>query len=367
MNRRSRSQLFSRLPLRIRVGLICGVASLILLLIAGRVPQLIESLYSRTLYPPIARSLALLTSWLPISLAELSFIAVGLLLIASPVLAFTRARRSNAPLSRALGRSAIQLLGEAGWVWTVFLLLWGLNYARAPVARVFDLHAGPTAVGQRQLIAQVGERLDLLRASLEEDENGVLIGIRSRQQFEQVDDQIRELQAEALNSLGLSGMHHGRTKRVISSPLLLRWGVSGVYGPFTGEPNIVMPCAVGKLPFIIAHERAHLSGFAWEEAASFVAFVTLWRAEDPLLRYSAWLELWMILGGTPRDRSPAVQRDLKAIRDFYIEHVGREAPAVRKVYSAYLRAHGVKGGVASYSRAGQLALAYLNRHGFPPG
>jgi len=116
----------------------------------------------------------------------------------------------------------------------------------------------------------------------------------------------------------------------------------------------------GVLAAIVAHERAHLAGMAWEEAASFLGLLTLWRSDDPRLRYSAWLSLWLELSPTTEGRSSAVQRDLRAIAAFSRAHRGWEAPAVRRTYSAYLEAHGVTGGTASYSRVADLALILVD-------
>jgi hypothetical protein len=180
-----------------------------------------------------------------------------------------------------------------------------------------------------------------------------------------LDRELAVLQAGVLDDAKLPRVAGGRTKRFVASPLMLRWGVSGVYGPFTGEPNVALPAAPGTLPFTVAHERAHLQGFAWEEDASFVALLTLWRSERPELRYAGWLALWIELQRPSKELSPGVQRDLAAIAHFYRAHRGREAPAVNRAYSAYLEAHGVKGGVASYARVADLALRWLAKHGVP--
>jgi hypothetical protein len=142
--------------------------------------------------------------------------------------------------------------------------------------------------------------------------------------------------------------------------------VAGFYGPFTGEPNVVQPTPPGDLPFTIAHERAHLSGFASEDAASFVAFLTCWRSQRPEVRYSAWLALWLYVDGQPMNRSDGVKRDLAAIGAFRLAHPpGREIGLIWSVYGRFLRAHGVAGGTASYGRAADLALRWLDRQGLP--
>lgn len=116
----------------------------------------------------------------------------------------------------------------------------------------------------------------------------------------------------------------------------------------------------------LAHERAHLSGFAPEDTASFVAFLTCWRSPRPEVRYAAWLDLWLDFRHEPAERSPGVKRDIAALAAFMKTHRGPEARHVWRAYGGYLKAHGVEGGLQSYNRAAGLALRWLDANGLPP-
>lgn len=324
-------------------------------------PALTESVYSAGPYPPVAGTLAALSALVPFSLAELSFALVALVVLAAPVRGWRRARRNSGTRGRAALSALITLAGTAGWTWALFLALWGFSYARPLAGQLFEL---PRAERERDeaMVARIPGILNALRDGLPEDGEGV---VALTQDLAALDRELAVLQAGVLDDAKLPRVAGGRTKRFVASPLMLRWGVSGVYGPFTGEPNVAFPAAPGTLPFTVAHERAHLQGFAWEEDASFVALLTLWRSERPELRYAGWLALWIELQRPSKELSPGVQRDLAAIAHFYRAHRGREAPAVNRAYSAYLEAHGVKGGVASYARVADLALRWLAKHGAP--
>lgn len=130
-----------------------------------------------------------------------------------------------------------------------------------------------------------------------------------------LDRELEPLQSKVMRDHGLPAVPHGRVKQFLCSPLLLRWGVSGVYIPFTGEPNVVIPAAPGLLPAVAAHERAHLSGLAHEDDASFLALLTTWNSARAEVRYSGYLSLWLHLGRGAKDDPPAVARDLRAIRN----------------------------------------------------
>lgn len=349
-----------------RVGLagaIAGATGVVLFAIGRARPDWVEALYSRSVYPWIARGLAAVSGWLPLSLFEILVAALLIAVVALPLAAYLRERRRRrGSVAAAIGVGACWLVALLGGVWLVFLLVWGLNYAREPVDRTFRLGPSPDGVQTRRWVALVGQRLDRLRAGLTEDARGV---VRLPEDLGALDRQIARLQARVLRSRGLPAVAGGRTKSFLASRMLLRWRVSGVYGPFTGEPNLVLPAPPGLLPFVIAHERAHLSGIAHEDAASYVALRTLWASRDPRLRYSGWLELWLHLGGSTRGRHPGVVRDILAVREFSQRHAGWERPLVRTVYDAYLRSHGVPGGTRSYGRVAGLALRHLEMYGAP--
>lgn len=352
-----------RLPRHVRIGLWLGALFVLLFVISRFTPQLVEQIYARTIYPPLVSVLSVVTSWVPFSLSEWAFGVVALVLLTAPFRGYLRARRVGRSTFGAMKTAAWQTLGEMGWVWSIFLLLWGFNYARVRPAPLFSLMQPVHGAERVALTHRIGERIDRLRMALPEDENGVVVFDHD---FAELDHEIRILQTEALSAAGMPTIDVGRTKTFAASPLMLRWGISGAYGPFTGETNLVWPAPPTQAPFVIAHERAHLSGFAWEEAASFVGLLTLWRSEDPKLRYSAWIQLWLEMRRGIDGRHPGVVRDLRAYSDFVRSHRGAEAPAVREVYSTYLKAHGVKGGSRSYGRVASLALRYLDRHGLPP-
>ncbi len=344
-----------------RWGLGLGCVFLALFELAALNPWATERLYSRGLYPWIARLLSTLSALLPFSLGEWAYVvAIGGVFVAFGW-GFFRARRAERGRGISMASGLTRALAWTGWCWSIFLLLWGFNYQRVRLVEQQDLQRVDEET-REALIDAVGERLDLLRRGLPESDEGVAF---MPPDLERLDAHLATLQSELLAELGWPRVSGGRTKVLASSPLLRRWGVSGVYAAFTGEPNVVLPAAPTRLPFTVAHERAHLAGVGPEDAANHIALLTVWRSERPEVRYSGWLALWTYLRVDPKGRHPGVLRDLRAIRRFLEEHRGREAPQVWRAYDRYLKAHGVKEGRRSYGRVARLALAWLAREGLP--
>jgi hypothetical protein len=116
---------------------------------------------------------------------------------------------------------------------------------------------------------------------------------------------------------------------------------------------------------VIAHEWAHLAGFADEGEANFIGWVTSVRG-SPLARYSGWLFLYSeTLAGLPRPARTEAARlleqgprdDLRAISDRIRRNVRpRVASAGWRVYDSYLKANRVESGAASYREVVRLIL-----------
>jgi hypothetical protein len=127
------------------------------------------------------------------------------------------------------------------------------------------------------------------------------------------------------------------------------------------NPDLTGP----ERPAVLAHEWAHLSGYAPEDEASFVGLLAALRA-GPAAEYSAWLDLAMT---AVSQLQPVTQnlvlehlaegprRDQQAIYDRVVG--ARVAVIDRAAWAGYdqmLRSQGVEEGVQSYSRVVELVL-----------
>src|SRR5262245_38683651 len=101
-------------------------AALLVQQAAGRFPALVESGYSRTLYPPMSQALGCLAALVPFSVAEPLLMGLGSWLcvrLARSAAALVRKRPLTTPLKNALAHALL----IAGGVYWLFLILWGFN------------------------------------------------------------------------------------------------------------------------------------------------------------------------------------------------------------------------------------------------
>ena len=130
-------------------------------------------------------------------------------------------------------------------------------------------------------------------------------------------------------------------------------------------------------PFALAHEWAHLAGFADESEANFVALITCLRSEDLSLRYAGWLAAYPSLSyaaragaDQPANRpqlAPEVKADLAAIEKRRTEGVKPwVSTAEWRIYDRFLKANRVQAGIESYDLFVQLALGTQFNPGWVP-
>ena len=333
--------------------------------LAARFPSLVERLYARALYPVLSHGLSCTSGLVSFSLAEFTVVAcvaaIGYRLVRFP----SRARAGS--WRRELGALLANGLLAAGVLALAFVALWGLNYRRLPFAEVARFDTRPAAAEElRGLVEELVLSANRLREGLPEDAKGVM----------RMEGDAAGVLARTAAGLDAAARHQPslRGSCVRPKPLLLSEGLSwlgltGIYSPFTGEPNVNVAVPPVELPFAASHEAAHQRGFAREDEANFVAHLACRFHPDRDFNYAGALassvHAMSALHATDRaawkamevHRSEAVGRDLRALREWAARHEGPAARAAERVNDAYLRSQGQKEGVRSYGRMVDLLLA----------
>jgi hypothetical protein len=118
-----------------------GAAVYFVFTAVSRWPDLTESFYGAGAGPLVSSLLSRASGPVPFSLAELLVLGLIALNIGLAVHALGRVRRGQRQLSNALAAGALRLGRDAGLLIGLFYLLWGFNYARAPLADRLELSA----------------------------------------------------------------------------------------------------------------------------------------------------------------------------------------------------------------------------------
>jgi hypothetical protein len=330
-----------------RIAAALAIALAAIAAVAPLPPAWVERVFSQGWYPRLQPPVTAVSRVSPIALFD---VAVGLLLA---VAAVTIARRWRAEgFLPAIRSAAMRGVIVAAVVYLWFLIFWGFNYRRVPLEHKLAYDA--TRVTREQGVELAQTAVERANANVEQAkaapfDAAALAGALGSVQ-------------SALGGTPLSSAP--QPKRSLLSWYFRRAAIDGMTDPFFLEIVINPDLLPSERPFVLAHEWAHLAGYADESEANFVAWLTCVRA-SPAAQYSGWLAAYQhIASGLPvADRralaaalSPPVRADLNAQR----ERFSRSSPAVRAAargaYDTYLRANRIEEGIANYNAVVRLML-----------
>jgi hypothetical protein len=310
------------------------------------------------------RSLSLASGAIPIALAEVVVLAFLLRQGLGVRRGLTEFREKKAAAGSLLARGALRFAQDAGIAVFLFYLLWGIQYARPGlesqlgIAPAGEVDASELRALTEQAVAATNRAYVALHGT---DDLGRPTPALARADLSTGLEAGWERTREDLGLADRVTQRRGEPKAFLSSPLVKRLGISGMYFPFTGEALVL-----GDLPGIlqgkdVGHEMAHQRGFASESDANVLGALVAARSPDLLSRYSAYSfierQLMVALQRASRDdardvargRSPGVRRDLEDLSEYWEPARTPVATAATRVNDRMLRTHGVREGVGSYA------------------
>jgi hypothetical protein len=311
-------------------------------------PDAVERWFSTGLYPLVQRTVTSITNLLPVAVLDVMLVIAvpAILVAASRVLRISVSRRSFAPVGKGIASAAV--IGSA--VYLVFLLIWGLNYRRLPMTERLQVSEAPVSA---EAVLALG--LEAVRQLNDLYAEAHRTGWSGAEWREPVFTASASLVHQELN--GADRWVPGRLKRSVVGPYFRWTGVDGMVNPF-GLEIIQNPDLLPfERPFVVAHEWAHLAGFADESEANLVGFLTCVRASAPA-QYSGWLYLyWQVAGESNASSRQVLQQAMadgpRGDVEQIIERLRRgQRPRMRilswMVYDQYLKANRVESGIRSY-------------------
>jgi hypothetical protein len=319
--------------------------------------EMVERYYSVQLYPSIQRTLTGVSNltevaWFDALIAVV--LAVWVVLLVRDV-SIRRGRTLIGPLVRVVVRTATLVAG----FYLLFLVTWGLNYRRLPLTQKLELDAASVSPGgAADLAATAVNEMNRLFSMARDPATASGSG---------VDTSLEQAFAETQRLLGATApARPARPKHTWLNWYFRRAAVEGMTDPYFLETLVLTELLPVERPMVVAHEWAHLAGYADEGEANFVGWLTCSRAATPA-RYSAWLFLYgeTARGLPPPERSRVAaaiaagpRADLQAIaRRFQAQVNPMLSAAGWRVYDRYLKANRVERGAQSYADVVRLVLA----------
>jgi hypothetical protein len=300
----------------------------------------VENAYAGPVYPVVSRLVAWIADAVPFSWLDAAILAAIAILIYS-----------------VKHRSARLLVGAVSIAYLWSFWTWGLNYHRVGLEDRLDLKEVETSGDEiDQFAAMAAAELNRLWPIVSEiPANEQTVGQLASSRVQRVVADVGAAEWPAAE----------RMKRSIMADWWFRFaGVDGMFNPLVHEPIVSSGLLSFELPFVTAHELAHVRGIPNEGDANLVAAFATIGSNDPTFQYSGWFHLWLYLRNSERDEflEAGPRRDLQL---FYERLRSQRVEWVSNVQSAvldwYLKSNDVEEGVQSYARFVTLTIAAHKR------
>lgn len=312
-------------------------------------------------YPDLSRGaikvLAAITSILPIALCELLLVFLLIWFFVTLLRAIKRAR---------MVRWLTGVLLSVCLLVTAFVGLWGLNYYAPPMQERLNIPSRQyTAQELKEAALYYRDTANALSTQVQRGADGAMVEYDFDTLAKQAGEGFETL-AKTYDCFDGSTV---RVKKLLSSPLMGKIGMTGGFICLTGESCVSTTTHAASMPFTMCHEIGHRMAFAREDEANFAGFLACAASERPEFRYSGYYaafrycynalynadpqaasEVWAgVSAGVAADWSASVKH-YKAIRN------ETAAEVTDNVYDTYLKSFSVESGVQSYGEVTDLLL-----------
>lgn len=333
-------------------------------------PIWVERYYTYGVYPYIAVVQRLLLGWISISLGDICYAIIAIIIIINIIKAckaIAKSRVSKLMLWKAIQKVAFIFL----WIFVLFYGLWGLNYSRQGIASQLHLNE------EKYTIHDLDTLILLLHKKLNHNASLVTPAIRDsfktkRNLFENGTQLYKLVQAK----YPFLSYKYYSVKPSLFSYLGNYLGFQGYYNPFTGEAQVNTTIPLSVEPFVVAHEIAHQLGYAKESEANFVGFLSCKLHPSVHFKYSVYFNMYQYAIGelayidsTKAKKynnalHPQVKKDILEYKNFYNRYRNPIEPYVSQFYGYFLKANNQPRGRESYNDVVTWLIAFYKKYGY---
>lgn len=354
------------------VLLILSLLGYLLTIIAPHFPYFIEHYYSQGINRFYRQLLSRFFGLFPFSVYEFLLYAVILILLIYTFYRLTCFIKAHSQRKKHFFLWLLHVGDLAMIIWCLIIYTWTLNYDRLPLETTLQLESiKPNTQNLTQLYQHLITQLNHTAHEVERDQTGQMIISGGYQSVFAKAPSCYETLSKTYPVF--SGVF-GRPKSIALSKPMLYTSITGVYSPFTCEPNVNTAILPPTLPLTTLHELAHQRGFAPEDEANFIATLAATASDDAAFRYSGYFLAYIytnqaLYKSSPetvarlnKELDPLVKSDLHTYSLFLKAHEGEVEKISSTLNDSYLKANGIADGEASYGRMVSLLLAYYQTH-----
>ncbi|MBC5996577.1 DUF3810 domain-containing protein [Romboutsia ilealis] len=352
--------------------------SLLLNFLASKFPYFIETYYTQGINKITVQLLSKISSIFPFSIYEFAIYSVIIISIYYIIYSLYLLFKNKYKFKIHIVNSIINILSIFSITYSLFIILWGLNYNKLPLETILidkynkENNKSITKVEYNnedliELYKYLVDKTNETRKLVLEDNNNIM---KLNSDYKDVIKRAHTGFDNISNIMPNLDGYYGNAKYILSSRLMCYTGITGIYFPFTGEANINKATPDFSIPSTTLHEMAHQRGYASEDEANFIAYLASINHSDVDFIYSGYrlalshtsnalrnvdFESYKELS---RNLSDDVINDIKSNNKFWSKYEGEINDLSDSFNNSYLKANGVKEGTESYGKMVNLLLTY---------
>lgn len=336
-------------------------------------PTACEKIYARGIYPVLSQCISYLFKYVPFSVAELLVVVAIVAAFLFLCLYVYRMIRPKHLCRKRLTLRVLKIVTVGiSCIYFAFVVMCGLNYNRYEFTYYSGLEIREhTTAELEELCNALTNEANALAAQTSRNADGTLD--RQDDTFAQISQNTAKAFAKLAEEYEVLQGNYANAKPVIFSQAMSYMQISGIFFPFTYEPNVNCDIPYFQLPATMAHEMVHLRGFMREDEANFIAYLACIESEDVDIVYSgvmsALLHSMNQLYAVDRDAylrvaanySDEILADFHSANAFWAQYETKFGEISTQINDAYLKANNQTDGVQSYGRMVDLLLAKYDK------
>ncbi len=335
---------------------------MLLIELASKNPEFIETYYSNGIYLYLSKFLRIVLGWLPFSVGDLLMI-LGLFVLIRFLYRLIRTNFKN------LIPKIIHITAVLSIIYFCFYLLWGLNYYREPLVNTLNFKNQPYSTDQLHKVTET------ILIHLNESHSKLTKNDTLKIQIPHSQDEMYKIALNGYKNLSYDFPQflykNPSIKSSLISSLQTYNKTSGYLNPFTGEAQVNDKIPKTSFPTTTCHEMAHQIGYAAENEANFIGFLAANYNENLYFKYASYRMAFGYCISELRKRdenlsrklwvnvNKGIVRDYKESYEFWQNYKNPIEPIIKKGYSAYLKANKQEKGIESYNYVVNLLIYYF--------
>ena len=307
-----------------------------------------EKYYSTSVYVYLSRLFRFLFGWVPFSFGDILYIVLGILIIRFFIKSI---RQRKFPI--------IKIIGVLSIAYFCFHFFWGLNYYRLPLYKTLEIKELKYSTDDLEIFTnQLIEKANNLQLKITKNDTvKVIVPFSKKEIYQNVKNGYVKLSKEYPK---FTYKNKSLKNSLISLPMTYL-GTSGYLNPFTGEAQVNSLNPSVSYASTSCHEVAHQIGYAAENEANFIGFLSSINNDNIYFQYSGYyMGLRYALNDLyRRDKEKykkaiekvnnGILKNMKESHDFWQSYQNAIEPYTKRMYDLFLKVNKQKEGIKSYN------------------